>query len=250
MLKFTFCKKTVLTTLILLVFIEAYTQTPLPLKSATTKEIIDFTELIYGNDDRLICGQVYQPKHFRAKGNPYFINDRWQKGRLFIKGNIFDDVNIKYDIELNKIILKAELKNGNVRHLILNNQFIDSLFINKHLFVNSALLPVQEASGFYEQLYKGNFTAYLKYEVTFRKESSAIAPFGKYLKPKSILCIYWDNKIEKLTNIKLLLNCFPTKQKEIKKYIRRNSMRFKKSDNNQLFNLLKYCDEISSKSKV
>ena len=37
---------------------------------------------IYGEDDRLICGQIYQDEHYYAKNHPYFINEKWQKGKV------------------------------------------------------------------------------------------------------------------------------------------------------------------------
>jgi len=232
---------------ILFFSLQTFTQEKTNSTSISIDELVDFSETIYGNDDRLVCGQIYQQQHFRAKGHPYFYNDEWQNGRVFIKGNVFNNCQLKYNIESNQLILKAKLKNNNIRHILLNNEIIDSLYINNRLFINSSLLPILEANRFYEKLHQGSFTAYLKHTIEYQKETSQSSLFGKYKKAYYTLYFHNTNGFEEIPNLKYFLNYFDEDQKEIKKFIRENHIRFQKLNNFQLSNLLKYCDEISSK---
>lgn len=247
MINFIFSKKSMFATLFLFVILNSYAQNQTATKPLTSDEVIDYAEFFYGYDDRLLCGQIYQPAHFRAKGHPNFKNDEWQNGRVFIKGSTFEDLNLKYNVFINKLILKADFNSGNVRHVVLNSNFIDSLYIDKHLFINSSTLNINESSMFYEQLYKGSFKVFIKHNVVFRDDQSATTPFGKFLKAKHKIYLYQNDQIADLSSKKSFLSFFKLYQREIKKYIRKENFKFKKADNNQLYNLLKYCDEISSK---
>lgn len=246
MLKPNLINRLVFFSIIVLFSSQIYAQENKKLPSASVDEIVNFSEIMYGNDDRLICGQIYQMQHFRAKGQPYFINDTWQNGRIFIKNNLFENNQIRYNLQSNQLILKARLKNKQIRHILLNNEIIDSLYINNHLFINSSLLEVQEENVFYEKLYVGNFTAYLKHIIEYEKETSQSSLFGKYHKVYYELYLDDSDGFKEISSLKYFLKYFEEDQKEIKKFIRRNHIRFKKLKDFQLINLLKYCDEISS----
>lgn len=235
----------------LLITFTSFSQTDLEVINESDK-IIQQAESIYGIDDRLINGEFYQNTKIVTKGHPNFLTNKWSKGPLYIKGVTYDNVSIKYNIEIDKVILLAQFSSGNIMQLALNNRSIDSMYIEKHLFINAELLP-HNLTGFLEPLYEGSFKGYLKHKKTFlNKTSQSLSSQGKslntgsYRKMTSTLFLSINNEFVRIGNRKALTSIFPDKEKEITRFIKRNRISFRNIDNNQLINLLKYCDEISS----
>lgn len=249
MLKFIFYKKATITTLILFVFINSYTQNPTPLKPATTNEIVDYAEIIYGSDHRLISGHIYQRKRFMVDGHPYFINDEWHKGEIFIKGAVFEDLNIKYNIEINKIILKAEFNDEYVRHIIMNSNYIDSLMIDGHFFVNSSILQQNSPLGFVEHIYEGANSYFIKYESSTKTTLKGTTKTTIYQKLQGVLYFYKDNEFKRLASRKDLGNHFSPFMDEISKELKQNRLRFKNANSAMLISMARIFNKYSSEKQ-
>ncbi len=239
--------KSALTVLLLMVIVTtAFPQAPA--FDNTAKEIIEQAEIIYGTDDRLINGEFYQNTKIINRGHPNFSTNMWAKGPLFIKGVAYTDVSIKYNIEIDKVILLAQFSSGNIMQLALNNSSIDSMYVGDHFFINSDLVS-NDLTGFCEPIYKGSFEAYLKHTKSFLSRSDASSAgsalnTGSYQKMKTALYIVLDNRLVKIHNKKALYSLFPIKKNALSKFISKNRVNFRNLNSNQLINLLKYCDEI------
>ncbi len=81
------------------------------------------------------------------------------------------------------------------------------------------------------------------------KSEAGLEPMliGRYSKPSTTLYLHINDDFVKISNKKDLLLLFISKKKEISRFIQRNRINFKHANNSQLINLLKYCDDISSK---
>ena len=93
-------------------------------------------EEYYGTDDLLANGRLYRPTNTRAARHPYFITDEWQEGAVYVKGRYFDSLSLKYNLEIGRLILKQELKNGVSINVELTGVLVDSFRIGQHFFVN------------------------------------------------------------------------------------------------------------------
>ncbi len=252
MAKISFLKKSIFIAIIIFVFAKvSYSQDSEADKLKTANELNKYAESVYGVDDRLINGEFYQNLKIVVKGHPNFLTNNWSDGPLFVKGVTYKDVRIKYNLELDKVILLAQFSSGNVMQLALNNNSVDSLFVNNHFFINSALIPF-DLKGFYEPIYKGNIKAYIKHKKDFLQKTSTgtagkILNTGSYRKPTSTLYIHINNDFIKVSNKKALISLFEENKKELSKFIQKNKINLRNANNSQLINLLKYCDEISSK---
>lgn len=247
MFNFILRKDTILTAIFLFVFACSFSQSLSPPEKNSTIDIINYAEGAYGLDDRLVNGKVYYPLHHFAKGHPYFINANYKTGTLYIKGNTYKNVDIIYNIESDEIILKARFKDGLTTNILLNSNFIDSLIIDKHFFINSSIIS-NNSIGFLEQLYKGKHSAYLKHSKSFIDTQSLDVQFGEYADNKRLIYISNGKDLAKIPSKKALLTYFSIYKKDIKKYMRENSLFFKTLNLNQLHNLFNYCDGLSSTS--
>lgn len=210
--------------------------------TSQVEDILKEAEIFYGADDRLINGGYYFPEQALALGHPYYLTDDWVKTTLYVKGVTFDDVEIKYNIEDDILILKRQYDHGLIVQIILNNSLVDSLRINEHLFINSTPMLGPQSPGYLEFIQKGQFVSYLKHEIFYKDELTPQMPHGKYLDPKSILYIYNNKDFVRINDKKMLLDYFSPHKKEIRKFMRKNKIWFKRATKDQFIKLLNYCD--------
>ncbi|MBN2237922.1 MAG: hypothetical protein JW729_10200 [Bacteroidales bacterium] len=212
--------------------------------SNTESQVSEFANFLYRSDDRLLNGKYYKPAHFFALGHPYFINDEWQNATLYIKGITYKNVLLKYNIEDDVIILKAIYDRRIAKDILLHNKFIDSLAIGTHLFHNTANFEMSENIGFAELIYKGGLTAYVKHSIQFKDELSERIKNGLYLDPKRKLYLSSDSLLYPISTKKDLIDFFPERKKDIKAFLRKNKIRYRKANTYQLVNLIRFCDQL------
>jgi hypothetical protein len=202
----------------------------------------------YGTDDVVVNGRKYFPEHYNAKGDPYFLMDVWIEGSLVIDGKEYDKQDLLYNIDIERVILKTSIEDSLTIYLVLNNEFIDAFYLGQRYFVNAKKQALEkEFPGFVELVYKGNFSVMSRHQKSFVSEYSRSAPNGFYSGTKSAHYILNQGQPDKLSTKKSLLKYFSDHQKEIKTFMRKQKIKYKKADYIQLNQLFEYCDEISHK---
>ena len=215
--------------------------------SEQVEDLYNRSEQVYSTDDLLVNGQIYIPARPRAKGSPYFGGKQFVEGSVQIKGRQFKGVLLKYNLENQRIILRAALESGKYVTILLNSNLIDHFTIDGQYFINAvSFFEDLEVSGFYTLVYEGNFTFLVKYEKTFRAVYDNQTPEGSYTELHSDFFIFEDGKLENITKKKALLNYFPLHKKEIKSFMRKYKIQYKKASVTELNQLMNYCDTISA----
>ena len=216
--------------------------------SETLKALSEYTEKLYGTDDILVNGKSYIPDHFNAKGSPYFFSDKLTNSTLIIDGEKYGNQEILYNINIEKLILKTTINNSEEVLLILNTEFIDAFDLEKHHFINGKNYSSENKfPGFVEQVYEGSFQVLIRHQKSFVSQYTANNPNGFYSGTKSMNYIFDNEQLKKLPTKKTLLDYFPDHKKGIKKFMRKNKIKYKQANTIQLNKLFAYCDDISSK---
>jgi len=216
-------------------------------KQELVSNILDKAQQAYGPNEVIENGRIYIPIHPRANGYPYFLDADWMMGKLVMKGDNFNDLNIKYNVNLEELILKKEKENKeNHLPIVLNNNFIDSFELEGHHFINLDSMPgTDELSDFAELIYQGEIIFLIKHTKEFLNRYSQSNPYGAYSKLNSTYYIYETERLTRVGTKKSFLNYFEPNRKEIKKFMRQNRIKYKKASHIQLHDLIKYCDEQS-----
>jgi len=211
------------------------------------EELYNYTEKLYGSDDILVNGRAYLPEHYNARGNPFFLSDAWISGTLFIDGKRYDNQKLLYNIEIEKLILETTIQQKNKILLLLNTERIDSFYLGPRCFVNAERsIAENKFPSFVEQIYDGNFIVITRHQKSFVSTYNRSTPNGFYSKTQSIHYIIDKGKLKKLPTKKSVLDYFYTHRKEIKTFMRKNNIKYKKSDTIQLNKLFEFCDSIST----
>ncbi len=209
-------------------------------------EIIDFTEFVYGTDDILVNGQPYAFKIKDVKGHPFYCDENWSKETLVVKGKVFNDVELNYDVEADKLILNTKYNENLFIKIELSYEVIDSFNIQGHHFINSKqLIDNTGEAEYFEQIYNGNFYLLIKHKKILNPAYYDTPPFGRYSDMQSVYHIYKDGKMKRLLSKRSFLEYFKENKKEIIKFMRKNKIKYKKASREQLQVLMKYCDDLS-----
>lgn len=216
-------------------------------KHKQTAEILDKAKFVYGPNEMLENGRIYIPTHSRAKENPYFSGTDWMTAKMIIKGDLLEDLRIKYNVNLEQIILKKEVENQESHiPIVLNNDFIDAFDSDGHHFINLKTMPISEdLSGFAELIYDGQMVFLVKHTKEFLNRYSQSNPYGAYSKLYSVYYIYENEKLTRVATKGAFLNYFEPIKKEVKKFIRKHKIKYKKATNSQLYQLIEYCEDKS-----
>lgn len=209
-------------------------------------ELYNHTEQIYSTDDLLVNGQIYIPTRRGAMGSPYFGENQFSNGIVIIKGRQFDDVLLKFNLEDQRLILRAALESGKYVTIVLNPKMLDAFSIGGHEFINANhYFNSSDFSGFYTLVYEGNFAFLIKYEKEFRPIYDTQTPNGSYNEMSLEYFVLEEGKLENITKKKALLSYFSIQKKEIKSFMREYKIQYKKASIFSLNKLMRYCDSVS-----
>jgi len=212
------------------------------------EEIHKHATEVYGIDDLLVNGSVYAPLHPVAYGDPFFVASVFSKGDLTLVGREFENVDLKFDIEQQKVILMGFVDSVNFKIIVLNDNYIKYFSLHEKHFVNiSNHLNNKSIKGFYELIYDGTFVFVKSFEKEFLGTYSNRYPNGKYSETIIEKYIIKDNIKFKIKNKKSIFRVFPEQKFEIKKFMKDNKIKLRKASNTSLNNLMRYCDEVSSR---
>ena len=91
-----------------------------------SEPVVGLLDPVYGVDQRLVSGSFYHgPRRGSITGYAYFIDEAWKKGSVTIGNLTYDNLDLKYDIEKNKLVLKFANIQGSVVHISLKKDNIN-----------------------------------------------------------------------------------------------------------------------------
>ena len=199
-------------------------------------------ENIYGQDDLLYQGRFYREPNPNADGNPYFIGKNWVDADIYLGDRVFLNVPIKYNINTDDIIIQINHQQYMKVLVTVPPELIDSLRIEKHLFINAKHLPGDHNQGYYEKIFKGKRLYLLHYSKHFADSRTSMHPYGYYSKTYSNLFIVNGDVWTKSSGKREFLQYFEPEKKNLKKFLRKQNIRFTRASSGQLFKLCKFAD--------
>ena len=210
--------------------------------SSVTK-FIQCVEQQNGTDNLLMNGRPYVPAHTKAKGHPYFHMEAYKAGVVYINGNPYPVKRLKYNLNIGQLVLKHQRPNGTSQKVVLSDQLVDSFYIAEDLFVNRKLiLAEQKQGGFLETIFRDRLAFYRMQNKMFNGSYSREAPNGQFIEQKPIYYLIKDGQQYQFTKKKEFLACFPEHKGLIKKYMKEQSLNWKKITKTQLYQLLRFCN--------
>ena len=206
---------------------------------------LQWAEAWYGPNDLIVDGTMYLAENPKALGTPLFNTGEWfTNTSLYIKGEVFTGEALQYNLESDYFILRKTLPKGEIIFLQLNSLVIDSVRLEGHLFVNSKVFnEIDDDLGFVELIYDGKAMFFIKYSKKFLANYSEQKQHGEYSKQEQKRYLIEGNEVFHLNSKKSFLKHFEAIKSQIKKFLKSNSIKYKKASSEQLNQLLLFCYE-------
>jgi hypothetical protein len=196
----------------------------------------------YGADYNLINGIRYVNLYPSAEGHPFLGEDSFYKGNIIINNLIYRDMEIKYDICNQEIILQYPYFTGNPDKIILIKEFIDEFEMDDRLF-RKYTFP-ETGPRFYQVVSRGNIYCLYFWKKDLVKGSS-VQIFYKYSPERKVSYLVIDNKLCSFSSRKSFIKLFPSQyHKEIIQYLKSNKMWIRNDTEIKIRQLMDFCNEI------
>lgn len=219
-------RKYIILQLLLLFSLSCFSQNKESIKH--NDSIVGYENLPYNN------GVVYTNKYpITSKNTNQFLENKYSKGLLQFNNQSYYDVNLKYDIYNDILLFKP--KTQLFLEISLITKQVDYFILNNKKFKKIETISTDSilTSGYYEELdINEKSKLYIKYKKTIKTDPSSDKVSYIFYDYK-IYYVYFNNKLEIISNKNSIINLFPAFKKEIKKYYKNNE--YLKDSNLQLF---------------
>jgi hypothetical protein len=226
---------------LLLSFTEITYSQPKQKDTASYNAAIDSIKALYtkvtASQLLLYNGSEYLRSPTSTKGHPFFEWENAVEGSLFYDGNLYQEVNMQYDIAKDELVIE-NYSHNNVMRLVPGK--ISFFTLQQHAFIyfmpgkNSNMTP-----GFYEELTAGEMSIFVKREKRFTRSSNAEDNSTGY----NQLNYYFIKKgtgYYAVADKQDLLSILKDKKDVLKKYIRQNQVNFKKDFEGSMVAVITY----------
>ncbi len=219
-------------------------------QSNEKSSLYDYFDEAVGKDNLNINNGIVHSEPFRpiTGKNRYYIEE-FQIGNISFEGQIYSDVNLKYDILNDQVIYK---QNGSSENLPINLivEKVDYFFIKNKKFVNLKAESIKFPSiinGIHEEAYVDNLSLYIKH---FKEKVKVFQSDGIYYNfiYKNNYILKYNNYFYKVESEKDFKKLFPDFKKEINSFYTANR-KLERSDKSQFMeNLTKQINGFLRKS--
>src|SRR6476469_1595205 len=208
-------------------------------KNALQTAVTNYREAA-GSNLQIYKGAEYANYYANTVGNPFFLSDSLQRGTVSYDGIVYPDLPLKYDLVSDELLLQTPQQ----ILIKLAPEKVDSFVIKDHVFVKLSSDNSRQGipPTFYERLYKGNVSVWLKARKqptrTFNPEDpDRFTQYDTYYIEKG-------GQYQEASDEKSLLSFFGEQRAAVKKYLHKESVRFKKQPGAALVTAAAYYDSL------
>jgi len=198
-----------------------------------------YIRMKYGLDQELINGFQFYRRYVKYKGDPYFPADSFYRGSVYLKGNGYDGVQLKYDSYSQQLILGYTDFKNQYNQLIINSIHVDSFSLGIHRFKQMAL-PGRDIL-FYQVLEAGPVTCYIHWRRDIHVTHDDMQYSHEYTGPIGTYYIRYNGRVRPFNNKRSLVHLFPESlQPAIKRYIRQQRIRLREAGPGETQHLINF----------
>ena len=211
----------------------------------TNFEVLEETNP-YNSELEIVNGEKWN-YYNNYKGHPFWNKDIVYNGKVNYRGQIFQDLKLKFDLVNQELILFKKV-GSQTKVLKLNKKFIETFRLEQTnnespgFFVLRQLNEDMEKQ-FYQQVYTGKSECYIFHNKTVSTKISGNY-MGKYLY-KPVIYVQKDRNFIPCTNNQTFLNIFREQKKVLRKYMRKNHLDIDAKKPHEIAQILKYHDNLN-----
>jgi hypothetical protein len=214
--------------------------------SPALQNTIDFYYTITGENAHLYSGSEYVMANSAVIGHPYFDTTAMVNGSIYFSGTLYKNVPLLYDILHDDIIINKYNQNYFIR---LPGEKIAFFSISKDTFVrvvpdsaNKALPGI----GFYDRIYNGRTEVIVKRKKVLNEDPPANGVSQFHYLQRNSYFVKKQHIYFQVSSRKSLLKLFDDKNKDIRRYLRKNKINFKDQPEYAILQASKYYDLLTN----
>jgi hypothetical protein len=211
----------------------------------STSNAIAFYNNFLGEEGHLYNGSEHVPYDFRIKGNPYYLSTLLQPGFVNYNGILYQPVSMAYDIVRDEVT--ANRFNQTFRITLVSEKIAYFSLFN-HYFMridpdtnNKLITP-----GFYDRIYDGKIKLFAKREKKIKESVTAEEGDQLWFTENDLYFIFRNNKYYAIKDKNDLFDFFKDRKKDLKKYLRKNKIKFKNEPELAILKSVEYYDQLKN----
>ncbi len=195
----------------------------------------ELVDRAYGQDQELVNGMQYYNRHPRSLGHPYLLEGWVHQGSVTIRGKLYSDIWLKYDIYAQQVEVEYRTMNGADNQVILVGDRLDEFTIGEYYFRRMKLEEEQPQEQFYQVIGDGRMVWYIQWEKKLVPVSGDSRFIEEFTSPKRDYLLELDGSIHAFHNKKSFIKLFPIAiQKDMKRLMKMNYLQIRTASTEQL----------------
>jgi len=203
------------------------------------KDVSTWFDEQIGKDQTPLVAGIYQETYLSTNSHPLFLEKYWISGTLKYRGETFQDVSMLYNIHQDFLVIRHPtqllLSNQPIR---LEKNLVDWFILNSYYFKNFRDLNTE--SGFYNVLFEG--TQFQLISKRSKKETIERNNNTLNFEKDDAFFLYKENGLHLIKNKSGFIKTYPELKKEIKSFVKKNSLNINPNNEQSLTTLAKFCD--------
>ncbi len=203
-----------------------------------------FSELVrdaYGTDQVLLNGRQFVNHYQQCLGHPYFIENRLSKGALTIRGKVYRNLSLNYDLVTQDLELEYTSRKGMNNRIIIIPDFVEHFQYGNYEF--RKLDMGDGEMRYYQVVPTDPFTCFVHWYKNLVPVSNNIHYLEECSDARRVYWLEFEGKVSRFRDRKGFVSLFPgIYQREIRKHLGREMFRFRNATPESL---VKMMDEIS-----
>ena len=211
----------------------------------TKAELEQFFSERYGPDQKLYNGVRYYNLHELSEGHKFLGENRYQEGKVVIDGQLYDNLQLKYDIYKQQVILLFEKPGSGYDEIIINNLRLEEFQLGGKVF-RKYYFPETDTLLF--QVHEGQDLLILNHfykRWIWRPEKRSMSEFSL---PKRRTFILIPSGLHEISNNRSFAGLFPEQKKALMTFLRGEKIKIRRANDLQLQKILVYCNQIMNQS--
>ncbi|UCH13201.1 MAG: hypothetical protein JSV22_08795 [Bacteroidales bacterium] len=189
----------------------------------------------------LVNGKLYTDYYPGLKGHQYMFLKVWEKGLVYFRDDVQEELLINYDIVGDKLLFN-KFYSGGTYIIELNINDIEGFTISGHKFIKLTISEgSQETNAYYEVLYDGKVKLLLKWEKYISKASDSNKDIS-YL--QKTFYIKNNTKLVKINKRKSIISSLSDQARNIENYIKQNKFYVRTAEPEDFIELMIYYDSL------
>ena len=196
-----------------------------------------------GENLRLYNGPAYSLSYSGTKGHPYFLADSLQPATILYDGGIYHNIPLLFDLISDDVVISSFHHD---QLLTLVKDKVDGFLLAGHSFErldNDSSHGAYVSPGFYEILYKDSTAVYARHEKKL-KELARVEGIDARFIDFHYYFLRRDNLYYSIDNESSLVNAFGNRKKDVKTYLHKNHIKFKKDPISAMVHAAAYYDQV------